>query len=89
MAINALLGQSSSDRSAIVGATNDISNCGNHQDESTLNAAAQSRRLLIAELPQLKTAQLVGADQLISALTSAWQASRSPTPRMRHGRAIS
>lgn len=76
MAINTLLGQSSSDRSAIVGATNDISSCGNlSQDESTLNAAAQSRRLLIAELPQLKTAQLVGADQLISALTSAWQAS--------------
>ena len=75
-AINTLLAQSSGDHDAIDGATTDIANCGNlSQDEATLNAAAQSRRTLIAELPRLDTSQITGAAQLISALRSAWQAS--------------
>jgi hypothetical protein len=76
--INFLLAQSSNDRDAIVGATNDIANCGNlSQDEATLNNAAQSRQLLINELPDLQISQVPGASQLISTLTSAWQASKA------------
>jgi zinc-ribbon domain len=76
--INFLLAESSNDRNEIVSATNDISNCGNlSQDESTLNSAAQSRQLLINELPKLQIAQVPGGAQLIAALTSAWQASRA------------
>ena len=76
--INFLLAESSNDRNEIVSATNDISNCGNlSQDESSLNSAAQSRQLLINELPKLQIAQVPGGAQLIAALTSAWQASRA------------
>jgi hypothetical protein len=76
--INFLLSQSSNDRNAIVSATNDISNCGNlSQDETTLNNAAQSRQLLLNELPKLQISQLPGSSQLIAALTTAWQASKA------------
>jgi hypothetical protein len=76
--INFLLAGSSNDRNEIVSATNDISNCGNlSQDESTLESAAQSRQLLLNELPKLQTSLLTGSAQLIAALTSAWQASKA------------
>jgi hypothetical protein len=76
--INFLLAQSSNDRDAIVTATNDISNCGNlSQDESALDSAAQSRQLLLNELPKLQISQVQGTAPLIAALTSAWQASKA------------
>ena len=66
--INFLLAESSNDRNEIVSRHQQISNCGNlSQDESFLNSAAQSRQLLINELPKLQIAQVPGGAQLIAA----------------------
>lgn len=75
-ALNGLLAQSSSDRNAIDNATSDIRNCGNlAQNQATLQTAAQSRQTILNQLSQLDTSQLPNSSQLISSLTTAWQAS--------------
>ncbi|HEX3542056.1 MAG TPA: serine/threonine-protein kinase [Acidimicrobiales bacterium] len=75
-ALNTLLGRSSSDRSAIVMATQDIGTCGSLSlDQATLDAAAQSRQTLLNQLAQLNVSQVPNASTLMSTLTSAWHAS--------------
>jgi hypothetical protein len=74
--LNALLAQSSSDRSAIVQATSDIAKCGAlGQDQATLQSAAQSRQTLVTELSQLNLSQLPTSSSLLSSLNAAWEAS--------------
>jgi hypothetical protein len=71
-----MLGQSVSDRSAIVSASNDVAACGPDlaSDQAVFDKAASSRQKLLTKLSQLPgNAALPPA--LISDLTKAWQAS--------------
>ena len=74
--LSGLLSQSSSDRSAINQAYNDVSGCGSllGQDQQTFQQAAASRRSLIGQLASLSGASTLPA-ALLSDLTGAWQAS--------------
>jgi hypothetical protein len=71
-----MLGQSVSDRSAIVSASNDVAACGPDlaSDPAVFDKAASSRQKLLAKLSELPgSATLPPA--LISDLTKAWRAS--------------
>jgi hypothetical protein len=74
--LSVLLGQSVSDRSAIVGAVNDVNACGPNlnQDVQTFQNAATSRQTLLSQLANLPDSSALPASML-QALTSAWQAS--------------
>ena len=73
-ALNGLLTQSASDRSQVVGATQQIATCTDvSQAIETLRSAASARQTLITRLGQQQTSQLPNSGQLVSTLTSAWQ----------------
>jgi hypothetical protein len=69
-----LLAQSVMDRSSIVAAVNDISQCGPnlHQDPQTFQSAVTSRQALLTRLASLSGRSALPAPML-AALTSAWQ----------------
>ena len=75
-ALAGLLSQSSSDRTAIQQAYNDVSNCGPQlsQDQQTFQNAATSRQGLIRQLSKLPGAAALPA-AMLSDLSGAWQAS--------------
>ena len=62
------------DRSSIVAAVNDVSQCGPnlHQDPQTFQSAATSRQALLTRLASLPGRSALPAPML-AALTSAWQ----------------
>jgi hypothetical protein len=76
-ALAGLLSQSSSDRSAIQQAYNDVSNCGPQlaQDQKTFQNAAGSRQGLLNQLNKLPGATTLPA-AMLSDLAGAWQASQ-------------
>ena len=69
-----LLAQSVMDRSSIVAAVNDVSQCGPNlrQDPQTLDSAVTSRQALLTRLARLPGRSALPAPML-AALTSAWQ----------------
>ena len=69
-----LLAQSVTDRSSIVAAVSDVSQCGPnlHQDPRTFQAAVASRQNLLSRLASLPDRSALPASML-AALTSAWQ----------------
>ena len=69
-----LLARSVMDRSSIVAAVNDVSQCGPnlHQDPQTFQSAATSRQALLTRLASLPGRSALPAPML-AALTSAWQ----------------
>lgn len=69
-----LLAHSVTDRSSIVAAVNDISQCGPnlHQDPQTFQSAVTSRQALLTRLASLPGRSALPAPML-AALTSAWQ----------------
>ena len=69
-----LLAQSVTDRSSIVAAVGDVSQCGPnlHQDPQTLQSAVTSRQALLTRLASLPGRSALPAPML-AALTSAWQ----------------
>jgi hypothetical protein len=69
-----LLAQSVTDRSSIVAAVTDVSQCGPnlHQDPQTFQAAVASRQNLLGRLASMPDRSALPADML-AALTSAWQ----------------
>jgi len=69
-----LLAQSVTDRSSIVAAVNDVSQCGPnlHQDPQIFQAAVASRQDLLSRLASLPDRSALPATML-AALTSAWQ----------------
>ena len=69
-----LLAQSVTDRSSIVAAVNDVSQCGPnlHQDPQIFQAAVASRQNLLSRLASLPDRSALPATML-AALTSAWQ----------------
>jgi hypothetical protein len=71
-----LLNQSVSDRSSIVAAVQDVTNCGPNlsQDQTTFQNAAQSRQTLLSQLGSLSGASAL-PHSMIEELTGAWQAS--------------
>lgn len=72
--LNALLDQSSADRSQVQGATQQIAACTDlSQAQQVLRSAASSRQTLINELGQLQVSELPNAERLISTLNLAWQ----------------
>jgi hypothetical protein len=74
--LDALLAQSVTDRSAVIGAVSGVRACGRslHQDERTLATAARSRRRLLTQLKNMPGRSALPA-ALLADLTSAWQAS--------------
>jgi hypothetical protein len=76
-ALAGLLSQSSSDRTAIQQAYNDVSNCGPQltQDQQTFQNAAGSRQGLLNQLSKLPGAKTLPA-AMLSDLAGAWQASQ-------------
>jgi eukaryotic-like serine/threonine-protein kinase len=70
----ALLAQSVTDRSSIVAAVSDVSQCGPnlHQDPQTFQAAVTSRQNLLSRLTSLPDRSALSASMLAD-LTSAWQ----------------
>jgi hypothetical protein len=70
----ALLAQSVTDRSSIVAAANDVSQCGPnlHQDPQTFQSAVTSRQNLLSQLASLPGRSALPATMLAD-LTSAWQ----------------
>jgi hypothetical protein len=74
--LSALLTQSVTDRSSIVAAVADVTNCGPtlNQDPQTLENAATSRQNLLTELANLSGASNL-PQNLIANLTGAWQSS--------------
>ncbi len=77
-ALAGLLQQSSSDRSAINDAYNDAYSCGGNLsgDQQTFQQAASNRQYLLNQLASLPNGQALPT-QMLSDLTSAWQASLS------------
>lgn len=75
-ALSALLAQSAADRSSIVQAVADVTNCGPNlsQDAQVFQEAAASRQNLLTELANL-SGQSALPQELLQALTGAWQAS--------------
>lgn len=75
-ALAGLLAQSVTDRSSIVAAVSDVSQCGPnlHQDPQTFQAAVMSRQNLLGQLASLPGRSALPAPML-AALTSAWQSS--------------
>jgi eukaryotic-like serine/threonine-protein kinase len=69
-----LLAQSVTDRSSIVAAVNDVSQCGPHlnQDPRTFQSAVTSRQALLTRLASLPGRSVLPAPML-AALTSAWR----------------
>jgi len=69
-----LLARSVMDRSSIVAAVNDVSQCGPnlHQDPQTFRTAAASRQALLTRLARLPGRSALPVPML-AALTSAWQ----------------
>jgi eukaryotic-like serine/threonine-protein kinase len=69
-----LLAQSVTDRSSIVAAVSDVSQCGPnlHQDPQAFQSAVASRQALLARLARLPGRSALPAPML-AALTSAWQ----------------
>jgi hypothetical protein len=69
-----LLAHSVTDRSSIVAAVTDVSQCGPnlHQDPQTFQAAVASRQNLLSQLASLPARSALPANML-AALTSAWQ----------------
>jgi hypothetical protein len=69
-----LLAQSVTDRSSIVAAVTDVSQCGPnlHQDPQTFQTAVASRQSLLSRLASLPGRSALPPDML-AALTSAWQ----------------
>ena len=74
--LSVLLAQSAADRSSIVNAVSDASQCGPNlsQDAQTFQSAATSRQKLLSELANLPGRSALPA-QMTQALASAWQAS--------------
>jgi zinc-ribbon domain len=74
----ALLAQSVADRSSIVAAVSDVSQCGPtlSQDQKTFEEAAASRQNLLSQLAGLPARSALPA-HMLQALTAAWQASAS------------
>jgi hypothetical protein len=72
-----LLAESSTDRSAISAAYNDVSGCGPllSKDQATFRQAASSRQNLITQLKAIPGASALPA-ALVADLTSAWRASQ-------------
>ena len=73
-ALARLLAQSVTDRSSIVAAVTDVSQCGPnlHRDPQTFQAAVTSRRNLLSQLASLPGRSALPAPML-AALTMAWQ----------------
>ena len=71
-----LLSQSVEDRSAIVNAVSDVTNCGPNlsQDPQTFDTAAASRQSLLTNLANLPDRSALPA-QMLASLDGAWQAS--------------
>lgn len=71
-----LLSQSVEDRSAIVNAVSDVTNCGPNlsQDPQTFDSAAASRQSLLSDLASLPDRSALPA-QMLASLDGAWQAS--------------
>lgn len=71
-----LLAQSSSDRSAISAAYNDVSSCGPllTKDQATFRQAASSRQTLVTELKAIPSLSALPS-VLVADLTAAWRAS--------------
>jgi hypothetical protein len=74
--LSALLAQSVTDRSSIVNAVTDVSECGPSlgQDAQTFQNAATSRQTLLSQLADMPDRSALPAP-MFQALTSAWQAS--------------
>ena len=74
----ALLAQSVADRSSIVAAVSDVSQCGPtlSQDQKTFEEAAASRQNLLSQLAILPARSALPA-HMLQALSAAWQASAS------------
>jgi len=71
-----LLGQSSGDRTAVIGATQAIASCGDvYTAVQTLNSAVTSRQNLIQELDGLTVTDIPNGISLAQTLQQAWQAS--------------
>lgn len=72
----ALLAQSVTDRSSVVNAVNDVSNCGSglNQDPATFTSAATSRQNLLSQLARLPGRSAL-PEPMLQALVHAWQAS--------------
>jgi hypothetical protein len=73
----ALLAESSTDRSAISAAYNDVSSCGPllSKDQATFRQAASSRQRLITQLGAIPGVSALPAT-LVAELTAAWRASQ-------------
>lgn len=74
--LSQLLARSAGDRTAIVNAANDVSNCGPGlaQDAQTFQQAASSRQTLLSQLSSLPDSSALPA-QMLQDLTNAWQES--------------
>jgi hypothetical protein len=74
--LSTLLAQSANDRTSIVNAVNDVSQCGPDlgQDSQIFQSAAASRQSLLSQLASLPGQSALPA-QMIQDLTGAWQAS--------------
>ena len=74
--LSALLTESSNDRSSIVNAVNDVTQCGPNlsQDPQVFQSAAASRQKLLSQLTSLPGSSTLPA-QMMQALTRAWQVS--------------
>ena len=72
--LSGLLAQSESDRSSIVTAASDLSQCGQNlnQDQQTFQSAAASRQNLLTQLASLPGRSALPPNML-AALTNAWQ----------------
>jgi hypothetical protein len=72
----ALLTQSVADRSSVVQAVSDVSQCGPNlsQDAQTFSNAASSRQKLLSQLANMPDSSAL-PQQMLMALTGAWQAS--------------
>lgn len=75
-ALARLLAQSVSDRTSIVNAASDVTQCGPdlNQDPQVFQSAATSRQSLLSQLADLPGSSAL-PEQMLQALTSAWQAS--------------
>jgi hypothetical protein len=75
--LSVLLAQSAADRSSVVNAVSDVSQCGSDlsQDPQIFQSAAASRQKLLSELTNLAGRSALPA-QMTQSLASAWQASK-------------
>lgn len=77
-ALDKLLADSNSSRSAVISAVENIKSCDNLDQAATdLHGAAEQRRGLVTQLKALTLDKLPNHSELTSSLTEAWQASAS------------